>query len=207
MTIGCSASASSVSGALQQRVLGRHHHAAVPLVDRQRDQLGVAGDRLGGHAHVGLAGEHLLADLRRVALVDHQLDLRVAPLEGGDRLGQGIARLGVSGGYRQSAELVVGELLAGAAQVLRLGEDALGDGDHRLARLGDRNQALAVAHEHLDLQLVLQRADLLGHPRLGGVQGLGGLGHVQAAAGDFGEAAQLLELHRASGPVEFIYLE
>ena len=46
-----------------------------------------------------------------------------------------------------------------------------------------------------DPELVLERADLLGDPGLGGVQGLGGLGDVQAAAGDFGEAAQLLELH------------
>jgi hypothetical protein len=39
----------------------------------------------------------------------------------------------VGGGDGEGAELLVGELLAGAAQVVRLGEDALGDGDDRLA--------------------------------------------------------------------------
>ena len=120
---------------------------------------------------------------------------RVAPLEGGDRLGQRVARLGVSGRYRQGAELVVGELLAGAAQVLRLGEDALGDRDHRLARLGDRDQPLAVPGEDLEPQLVLEGADLLRHAGLGGMQGLGGLRHVEPAADDLGQATELLEFH------------
>jgi hypothetical protein len=95
----------------------------------------------------------------------------------------------------QRAELVVRELLARAPQVLGLGEDALGDRHHRLARLGDRHQALAVADEYLDAELVLERADLLGHPRLGGMQGLGRLGDVEPAAGHLGEAAELLQLH------------
>jgi hypothetical protein len=56
-------------------VLGRHHHAAVPLIDRQRHELGIQRDRLRGDAQIGVAGEHLLADLGRVALVDAQLDL------------------------------------------------------------------------------------------------------------------------------------
>jgi hypothetical protein len=122
--------------------------------------------------------EHLLADLRRVALVDEKLDLRVAALERCHGLRQRVARLSMGGGNGEGAELVVGELLARAAQVARLGEDALGDRHHRLAGLGDRHQALAVAHEDLDPELVLERADLLRHPGLGGVQGLGRLGNV-----------------------------
>ena len=98
-------------------------------------------------------------------------------------------------GDGQGAELVVGELLAGPLQVLRLGQHALGDRHHRLAGLGDRGQALAVAHEDLHPELVLEGADLLGNPGLGGMQRLGGFGDVQAAAGHFGEATQLLELH------------
>ena len=141
---------------------GGHHDAAVPLVHRQRDELGVGRDHLGRDRHVGLAREHLVADLRGVALVDEELDLGVAPLER-HRLRQRIARLGVRRTDGQGAELVVGELLAGAAQVARLGEDALGDRDHRLSGLGDRDQALA-AHEHFDAELVLEGADLLDTP-------------------------------------------
>jgi hypothetical protein len=135
-----------------------------PLVDRQRDELGIQRDRLGGDAKVGIAGEHLLADLGGVALVDAQLHAGVLLLELRHGLRQRIARLGVGGGDGQGAELLVGEFLAGAAQVVRLGKDALGDGDDRLARLRDGDQALAVAHEHIDAELLFQRPDLLGHP-------------------------------------------
>ena len=63
------------------------------------------------------------------------------------------------------------------------------------------DQALAVADEDLDAELVLEGADLLGDAGLGGVQGLGGLGNVEAAARDFGEIAQLLELHDSYMPI------
>src|SRR4051812_26489333 len=102
-------------------------------------------------------------------------------------------------GEGEGAELVVGELLAGAPQVLRLGEDALGDRDHLLAGLGDCDQALAVASEHLDAELVLERADLLRDAGLRGVQRLGRLGNVQPPAHDFGEIAKLLEFHACGG--------
>ena len=180
---------------LQQRVARRHHHAAVPLVARQRHQLRMIGDRLGGDREVRLAGDHLLADLGRVALVDQQPHAGIAALERRDRLGQRVARLGVGGGDGQGAELFVRELGARALEVGGLGQHALGDLDHRLARLGKRGQALAAALEHRDAELVLERADLLRHARLRGVQRLRGLGHVEAAPGDFHQVAQLLELH------------
>ena len=182
---------------LEQGVLGRHHHAAVPLIDRQRHELGIQRDGFRRDAKIGVAGEHLLADLGRVALVDPQLDARIFLLELGHGFGQRIARLGMGGGDGEGAELLVGELLAGAAQVVRLGEDALGDGDDRLARLGDGDEALAVAHEDVDPELLLQRPDLLRHPGLGRVQRVGGLRDVEAATGDFREISQLLQLHRA----------
>ena len=52
-----------------------------------------------------------------------------------------------------------------------------------------------MTHEHLDPQLVLQGLDLLGDSGLRGMQRLGRLGDIQAAAGDFRQAAQLLKLH------------
>jgi hypothetical protein len=90
-------------------------------------------------------------------------------------------------GDGQRAELFVGEFLPGPAQVVRLGEDALRDRHHGFAGLGDLDQPLAVAHEHLHPELVLERADLLGNPGLRGMQRFRGLGHVQPAASDLGE--------------------
>ena len=58
-----------------------------------------------------------------------------------------------------------------------------------LAGLGDVHHALAVAHQDLHAQLVLELADLLADPGLGGMQGFGGLGQVQPALGDLAEVA------------------
>jgi hypothetical protein len=52
-----------------------------------------------------------------------------------------------------------------------------------------------MAHEHLDAELVLERADLLRHAGLRSVERLGGLGDVEVAAGDLGQIAELLQLH------------
>ncbi len=85
---------------LEQGVLGRHDDDAVPLVDRQRDQFRVERNHLGGDAHVGLAGDDLLADLSGVSLVQEKLHLRVTAFERRDCLRQCVSRLSVSGRYR-----------------------------------------------------------------------------------------------------------
>jgi hypothetical protein len=54
-----------------------------------------------------------------------------------------------------------------------------------------------VADEYLHPELVLQGADLLRDPRLGGMQRLGGLRDVQAAARNLGKATELLKFHYA----------
>ena len=59
--------------------------------------------------------------------MDDELYARIAPLERSHRFGQRVARLRVRGRDRQRADLVVGELLARAAQVLRFRKNALGD--------------------------------------------------------------------------------
>jgi hypothetical protein len=114
--------------------------------------------------------------------MQHQAHPWVALLERGDRPRQRVARLRVRGGDRQGALLLVGEFLSGALQVAGFGEDALGDREHGLARLGDRGDALAVAHENLHAELVLEALDLLGDAGLGGMQGLGGGRDAQTAA-------------------------
>ena len=85
--------------------------------------------------------------------------------------------------------LLVGEVLARALQVGGLGEHALGDREHRLARLGDRGDALAVAHEDLHAELLFQALDLLRDPGLRGMQRLGGGRDVQSAARDLAGVA------------------
>jgi hypothetical protein len=64
-----------------------------------------------------------------------------------------------------------------------------------LARLGEAGEALADAHEELDAELLLQLADLAADAGLGGVQGLGDLGQVEAAALGLADGAELLEVH------------
>ena len=127
--------------------------------------------------------------------MDDQLHFRIAALECRHRLRQRVARLGVRGRNRQRADLIVGKFLAGATQVLRFSEDALGDRHHGFARLGNGDEALAVPREYLDAQLVLKGADLLRDAGLRGMQGIGRLGNVEAAAHHLGEVTQLLELH------------
>jgi hypothetical protein len=51
----------------------RHEHAAIPLVARQRDELGERRQRLGRDADIGVSVRGLLGDLDGIALV--QLDL------------------------------------------------------------------------------------------------------------------------------------
>jgi hypothetical protein len=57
------------------------------------------------------------------------------------------------------------------------------------------SQALAAALENDDPEFVLEQLDLLGNPRLRGMQRFRRLGNVEATARDFDEIAELLELH------------
>ncbi len=127
--------------------------------------------------------------------MDDELHLRIAAQERGHRLRQGVARLSMGGGDGERPHLVVRELLACAAQVLRFRQDALGNVDGGLAGLGQRDEPLAMAHEYLDAELVLERADLLGNTWLRRMQGRRRLGDVEAAPHDFSQVAKLLELH------------
>ena len=87
------------------------------------------------------------------------------------------------------------ELLANALEVADLAHDEFDAFEHMLAGLGDALEALAVAGEDLDAQLFFQLDDGLGHARLRGVQGLGGLGQVQVAARGLLDEAKLVQVH------------
>ena len=64
-----------------------------------------------------------------------------------------------------------------------------------LAGLGDALEALAVAGKDVHAQLFFQFDDGFGHPRLGGVQGLGSFGQIEIAAGGFLHEAELVQVH------------
>jgi hypothetical protein len=91
--------------------------------------------------------------------------------------------------------------LAGATQVLRFGEDPLRDRDDRLAGLGDLHQALAMTHEDLDAELILEGADLLRNAGLRSMQRFRRFGHVQTPPGDLRHVAQLLQFHELTSEI------
>jgi len=129
-------------------------------------------------------------------LAQRQADPGMPVDEALDDAGQGVARLRVRGGDDQTAGVAAGVLLANAADVLGIAQDALGDFEYRPARLCDRRQAFAAALENGHPEFVFEQLDLLGDPRLRGVERRGGLRDIESAARHFDEIAQLLEFHR-----------
>ena len=179
-------------------MLGRRDDAAVPLVAGQHDQVVLLADGFGGDGEIRLACEHVVAHLGRAALAQAHPHVRMALHELANDRRQDVARLSVSGGDGQRAALLGAELLADAAKVVDVAQQALGDLQHFSARISDCGQAPALAHEDIHAEFLFQQADLLRHARLRGMQGCCGLGDVEAAAGDLEDIAQLLEVHKAA---------
>ena len=67
-------------------------------------------------------------------------------------------------------------------QRIRFVEQARGNLQDALARLGHLRVALAVTHKQLHTQFFFKLADLLGERGLRGMQHLGGSGQIQAAS-------------------------
>src|ERR1019366_6784296 len=166
-----------------------------PGVCGQREQSREIVERLGRDGDVGRSGLHHIGQLQWIALLQRQMDSRIAALEYSHHPRQGIARLGMRGGNGESARIPVAEVVRRALQVVDLLQHALDDAEHHLPRFGDRGHALAAAHEDVEAELVLELADLLRHPRLRGMQGVGGLGQVEPAAHRLAYIAQVLEIH------------
>ena len=99
-------------------------------------------------------------------------------------------------GDRERACRLVAEFAPDLLQVLGFLQQMLHDLDHRLAWLGQGDDALAMAHENLHAELVLELADLLGDPGLGSVELLGRLGEIQALPYGLADVTQLLKIHR-----------
>ena len=166
-----------------------------PLADRQRDQSRVLVERFGGDADIRLAGDHPLGDLRRAALVHLEFDCRMLDNEIAHHDRQRIARLGMGRCQNQPAALTAGKFRTGPLEIFGFAQDAFGNRQHRLARLGDAGEAFAAAFEDRHPQFFLEQLDLLGNPWLRGEQRLGGFGDVESLALDFDDVAQLLEFH------------
>jgi hypothetical protein len=179
----------------QQRVFGRHDYAVVPFVARQRDEVVIQRQAFGRDRDIGLAVQYLFGDLRWIALVQAEFYFRVTPDELFDHRRQDVARLGVGGGDGQVAAVLRVEFLPDLPEVFRVVQHAPGDVEDGLAGLGDGDDALAVAHENIDAQLLLQLFDLFADVGLRGVQRVGGIGNLQAAPHDLIDITQLLQVH------------
>jgi hypothetical protein len=101
----------------------------------------------------------------------------------------------MGGRQHQAPGRSAGELRAGPLEIVGFAQDALGDRQHRLARLGQAAEALAAALEDRHPQFLLEQLDLLGNARLRRIQSLGRLRNIQTLALDFDNVTQLLEFH------------
>lgn len=87
----------------------------------------------------------------------------------------------------------LGQFLHLVSGGVRVGQDAPGQGQQRLARVRQRDVAPR-AEKEVRPQLPFQRLDLLGQGRLGDMDQIGGPGEVPGL-GDRHEVLELLELH------------
>ena len=172
----------------------------LPAIAGQGHQVIETSQRLGGQTDVsGLFEQHPRHLVGR-ALVQADLDFRIAPAQLRHRFGQHVARLRVGGGDRQTAGVLLAELVADALEVADLAQNDLDRFQHLLARLGDAAQALAMAREDVDAELFLELEDGLADAGLRGVQRLGGLGQVQAAPHRLLDEAELVQVHGVGWP-------
>ena len=98
----------------------------------------------------------------------------------------------MSGSDDQTARIAAGVLFADPLDIFRFAQDALGDFDDALARLGNRRQPLATALENNDAQFIFQQLDLLGNPWLRGIENIRRLGDIQPVVRHFNKITELL---------------
>jgi hypothetical protein len=96
--------------------------------------------------------------------MQYQMHLGIGFLEGGNHLGQCVARLGVGGGNGELAFVTLAELLGQTLDVAGIQQHALNNGQQFLARVGQAKKAFALAYEQLDAQFVFQILDVFADP-------------------------------------------
>src|SRR5262249_41863108 len=140
---------------LERMALG-DGHAMMPAIEWEGRERGRIPQRLGADADVSVAAADHGGNLRWAALVQRQAGLWIGEAEAGHHVRQDVARLGMRGGDDELALLAVGELLTEPLDVRRVDQDALDQVDQLLAGISEAEQPLALAHEKLDAELVLE---------------------------------------------------
>jgi hypothetical protein len=92
----------------------------------------------------------------------------------------------------------VAELGRDALDVAGIHQHAIHHVGQLLPRLGEAEQALALADEQFEPELVFEILDVFRDTRLGGEQRVGHLGQVEIAAHRLVDDAQLLKVHQIS---------
>ena len=185
---------------LRKRMALRHEHDSMPVVDRHQRQVREQILRAGRDREVDLVGADELGDLLGGALVQLEIDARIALAERADDLGQHVAGLRVRRRDRQRAVELGREIARETRDVADLAQNLARPGDDLAAGRRDRGQALALAREELHAELGLELLQLLADAGLAREQPFGGRRDVQAAVGDADEVLELLQRHAARSP-------
>src|SRR5574337_1152802 len=146
--------------------VGGEREARDGSITRAADDGQIDSARFQPGQHIGIAGR-----------LQVHADLRIAGVERRDRGGQGEAGLGVGGRDAQFTAGFVAQVRGDRADVGGLGQDDSRAFDHLFAGMGDRVEALALAHEQLEAQLVLQLPELLAEAGLGCMDALSAEGN------------------------------
>ena len=145
--------------------------------------------RAGVDREVDAVARRHVGDLLGRALVQVQLDVRIALAELADHRRQHIARLRVRRADGQRAAAVALLLVGQALDALDFLEDLLGPLDDPLAGRGDPRQGAALAQEDRKAELVLELFELLADAGLRGMQPFRRRGDVEVVLDDRGEVA------------------
>src|SRR6185312_1815262 len=142
------------------------------------------------------SGTRLLRDLRRVALMQHEPDFGKPRRELRQDGWQHVARLRMRGRDAEHARIFAPKLVGNALEVADLAQRAARDGDDDFAGWRQRREALSLAHENAQAELVFELSNLLADARLGRVKRFGRVGDVEAVVDDGAEVLQLLKVHQ-----------
>src|SRR5690606_35873814 len=179
----------------RERMLLRHERDAMPVVDRQQRQLREEVLRARRDREVDLVRADELGDLLGRALVQLEVDTRIALAERAHDLGQDVARLRMRRRDRKRAVELGRQVAREALDVADLAQNLARPGDDLAARRGDRREALALAREQLYAELRLELFQLFADAGLARVKPLGGRRDVEPAVDDADQVFELLQRH------------
>src|SRR5690606_18225788 len=179
----------------RERMLLRHERDAVPVVYWQQRELRKKILRARRDREVDLVRADELRDLLGRALVQLEVDARIALAKRSHDLRQDITRLRVRRRDRERAVELGRQVAREALNVADLAQDLARPGDDLAARRRDRGQALALACKQLNAELGLELLQLLADAGLARVEPLGGRRDVEPAVDDADQVFELLQRH------------